>query len=253
MNERQAKIIAAVVEEYTRTAEPVGSHIIAKKYVSDVSPATIRNDMSFLEDEGYLYQPHVSSGRIPTDKGYRLFIESFMRGRELSREDQAEIQKEILQLRAKNARMAKTMAKLLSALSGNMAVGGMVEKDEYYEFGMRHLIEDREHDDLDEMCRLVEVLDSIDEHVRSLLDKVAEGETRIFVGAENPIRQMRGYSMVISRFRADDDSGFIGIIGPKRMSYARNKSLLECVQKWANQKKDTAIFVLVGSTVTLYF
>jgi len=79
MNPRQEKILSAVIEEYTQTAIPVGSSILAQKYKFKVSPATIRNDMTALEEDGYLYQPHISAGRIPTDKGYRYFVEEVMK------------------------------------------------------------------------------------------------------------------------------------------------------------------------------
>ena len=79
MNSRQQKILSAIIEEYTKTAIPAGSQILVDHYDFKVSPATIRNDMTKLEKEGYLYQPHISAGRIPTDKGYRYFVEEIMR------------------------------------------------------------------------------------------------------------------------------------------------------------------------------
>lgn len=249
MNERQAHILGSVIEEFTLSAIPVGSRVIVEKYVKDVSPATIRNDMAQLEKDGFLYQPHVSSGRIPTDKGYRYFIESIMEDRDLSREETIEVRKELLQLKAKNARLARTTAKLLSMMSGHMAFSGLVDKDEYYEFGLKHLLEGRENDDLDDMCRLVEVLDTIDERVEAILHKVRDGETKIFVGRENPIREMRGYSMIVSPFRnGDGERGVIALIGPKRMPYARNKSLVEFLKKLIQSSK---VWIIVGSFGTI--
>ncbi|MBF0538775.1 MAG: heat-inducible transcription repressor HrcA [Nitrospirae bacterium] len=75
MDERTKKILIAVIQSYIQLAAPVGSRYISKKYGLGVSPATIRNAMSDLEEMGYLSQPHASSGRMPTDKGYRLFVE----------------------------------------------------------------------------------------------------------------------------------------------------------------------------------
>jgi len=234
MNDRQQTILAAVVQEYTKTGLPVGSQVIAQKYVSDVSSATIRNDMTALEDEEFLHQPHISSGRIPTDKGYRYFVESAMEDRELSVKEQRELQKELLQLKAKNVRMARTTAKLLSALSGNVAVSGSVDKDEFYEFGLRKLLEDTESNkNLDDACRLAEALEYIDERVDSLLLEMKDGETKIFIGEENPIQEISGYSMVVSPYKSKDgDRGMIALIGPKRMEYAKNKSLIEYVKKF---------------------
>ena len=68
-------MLRAIVEDYVATQEPVGSKALVERHDLGVSPATIRNDMAALEDEGYIAQPHTSAGRIPTDKGYRLFVD----------------------------------------------------------------------------------------------------------------------------------------------------------------------------------
>lgn len=84
MNERKLKILAAVVEEYVRTGEPVGSKVIASMPDIGVSAATVRNDMAMLEQLGYLEQPHTSAGRVPTISGYRMYIDKLMTARRLS-------------------------------------------------------------------------------------------------------------------------------------------------------------------------
>jgi heat-inducible transcriptional repressor len=76
LDERKAAILQAVVQEYIRTAQPVGSNHVAAASSIDVSPATVRNEMAALEVDGYLQQPHTSAGRIPTDKGYRFFVDT---------------------------------------------------------------------------------------------------------------------------------------------------------------------------------
>ena len=78
LDERRATILRAVVEGYIETAQPVGSTHVARREGIAVSPATIRNDMVALEQEGYLSQPHTSAGRVPTDKGYRFFVDSLV-------------------------------------------------------------------------------------------------------------------------------------------------------------------------------
>src|SRR5918993_3551559 len=72
---RKLEVLRAIVEDYVHTREPVGSKALVERHSLGVSPATIRNDMAALEDEGYIAQPHTSAGRIPTDKGYRLFVD----------------------------------------------------------------------------------------------------------------------------------------------------------------------------------
>ena len=78
MDERKAAILRRVVEEYIETAQPVGSGHVARTSGLAVSPATVRNEMTALEHDGYLRQPHTSAGRIPTDKGYRFFVDAIV-------------------------------------------------------------------------------------------------------------------------------------------------------------------------------
>lgn len=89
LNERKIKILEAIITDYIETGEPIGSRTIAKKYDLGVSSATIRNEMSDLEDLGLIIQPHTSSGRVPSDKGYRLYVDKFMGQRELTEEETA--------------------------------------------------------------------------------------------------------------------------------------------------------------------
>lgn len=87
MDERKKRILQAIIDDYIDTAEPIGSRTIARKYELGLSSATIRNEMADLEDMGYLAQPHTSAGRIPSDKGYRLYVDKLMRLRNLRKEE----------------------------------------------------------------------------------------------------------------------------------------------------------------------
>lgn len=232
MNPRQKEILSAIVRLYTETAEPVGSSALLEHHRFAVSPATVRNDMLALEKEGYLYQPHTSAGRIPTDQGYRFFVEEMMNDRPLTKKEQEKLQQEFLLLQAKHARMTRTTARLLSALSGNLAVAGVVGKDEMYDFGMKALIEEPEFREMDDLCRLVETMDTLDERIDALMKSLRDGETKIFIGKENPIAEIENCSMVVSPWKnREGERGILAIIGPKRMEYAKNKSLVEYMKK----------------------
>ncbi len=91
LDDRKTAILRAVVEEYIATAQPVGSSHIAASHGVQVSSATVRNDMAFLEQEGYLAQPHTSAGRIPTDKGYRFFVDHLTPNGKLGAADQMKV------------------------------------------------------------------------------------------------------------------------------------------------------------------
>lgn len=244
MNNRQKQLLSAIVELYTKTAVPVGSQVLLENYDFGVSSATLRNDMATLEEEGYLYQPHVSAGRIPTDAGYRMYVEEMMGDEDLSREDQRRLQKELLMMKAKNTRLSRSTAKLLSALSGNLAVSGMVGRDELYDFGMREMIEKPEFQEIDELCRLVETLDTLDEKLDGIMLELKDGETHIFIGNENPITGIDNCSMIVAPYETNEGRGMLAIIGPKRMDYAKNKSLIEYMRKFLGTSMGVVIILI---------
>ncbi|MFA5926478.1 MAG: hypothetical protein WC831_06175 [Parcubacteria group bacterium] len=249
LSERQKNLLSAVVKEFAETAIPVGSKHISKKYDFDLSPATIRAEMNALEDAGYLFQPHTSAGRIPTDEGYRYFVEEIMPDRELSKSDQKKMQAELLKLKAKNTRLERTAAKLLSGLSGNLAISGIIEKDEFYDFGMKELLDEPEFREMDDLCRLAEMLDFIDERVDQLVGKLKDNEVKIFIGKENPIKEISNCSMMVSPYKTKSgEKGILALIGPKRMKYAKNKSLINYMKKLLGS---AAVFVLFVGTAGL--
>ena len=87
LSERKLKVLQAIISDYVRTAEPVGSRTLSKKPELDYSPATIRNEMADLEEMGYLTHPHTSAGRVPSDKAYRLYVNTLMEKKEPSKEE----------------------------------------------------------------------------------------------------------------------------------------------------------------------
>lgn len=247
MEDKLKKILSSVIEEYTNSAIPVGSKILVEKYGFKMSSATMRADMAELEKEGYLHQPHISAGRIPTDKGYRFFVEEIMKDQKLSIKEQKKLQAEILKLKAQNTRLNRTTAKLLASLSGNLAITGQ-EKD-FYDFGMSELLSKPEFQKIDEFCRVAEVLDYIDENVDMILGKLKDNETKIFIGRENPIKEISNCSMVVSPYKTKKgERGLLAIIGPKRMKYAKNKSLLDYVKKLLNSP---AVIILAANSIII--
>ena len=112
LSDRKQKILQAIIDEYIGTAEPVGSRAISKKNELGLSSATIRNEMADLEEMGYLIQPHTSSGRIPSDKGYRLYVDHLMeeKDREIS-----EMKDFVIEKTEKMEKVLKQAAKLLAS------------------------------------------------------------------------------------------------------------------------------------------
>ncbi|MDP2688616.1 MAG: heat-inducible transcriptional repressor HrcA, partial [Deltaproteobacteria bacterium] len=129
-SERSRRILSAIVQDYISTAEPVGSRAIATKYALGLSPATIRGIMAELESEGYLYQPHTSAGRVPTDKSFRFFVDSLN-----ALEEPLDIDKDLLKRSFESMpgaeRILSDTAKALSTLTSCAGLMFMPRKDSF--------------------------------------------------------------------------------------------------------------------------
>ncbi|HNV34521.1 MAG TPA: heat-inducible transcriptional repressor HrcA [Bacillota bacterium] len=122
MNTRKKEILQAVTEDYVSTAEPVGSRTISRKYLTELSPATIRNEMADLEYEGYLEQPHTSAGRVPSEKGYRFYVDMLMRDKPLTQEEMGKVLQEYARRRGEIQALSRAAAKVLAELANCAAV-----------------------------------------------------------------------------------------------------------------------------------
>lgn len=134
-DDRRLKVLSAIVTDYVRTREPVGSRALVERYRLGVSPATIRNDMAALEDEGYIHQPHTSAGRVPTEKGYRLFVDQVARIKPLSSPEKAAITA-LLTGEADLDQVVARTVRVLAQLTGQLAV---VEYPSLRLTALRHL------------------------------------------------------------------------------------------------------------------
>jgi heat-inducible transcriptional repressor len=122
LSDRGKRILEAVIEDYIATAEPVGSRTITRSHAISLSPATVRNVMSDLEEMGYLTSPHTSSGRIPTDKAYRLYVNSILEVKDIARDNREEIQRRCRLAGKDMAEVLKETSRLLSSTSSYMGV-----------------------------------------------------------------------------------------------------------------------------------
>jgi len=232
MNIRRQKILEAIIREYVDTAQPVSSGILNKKYNFNTSPATIRAEMKRLEEEGYLYQPYTSAGRIPTDKGYRFFINSLMKNKELSLRE-----RETLRQNLKNnktiGRLMPKVAALLADMSSNLAISGWLDfnEPEFYKAGIGKLLQEPEFEDSDYFYQMAKILDYLDRNIEELFDIVQDETIGIYIGQENPIKQMKSLSVIVSGQRLGSKGrGLIAILGPRRMRYDKNIALISYIR-----------------------
>ncbi len=226
MQERRKKILKAVVKEYQRTGEPVASQWLAEHWHFDFSPATARAEMLILDKEGFLEQPHTSAGRLPTDKAFRFFIEEF--GEEEL--NQSEREQVLEQLRELHNESMSEMAQFLADCSRGLGLSGVFGRlSDFHGAGLRWLAEEPEFADSD-LKNIMKYFDSLEDDFNKFFGDLDE-ETTIFIGRENPIKYLRNYSLVVTGFAKEDGRGVLGILGPKRMNYQRNKFVLEETRK----------------------
>ncbi len=134
-DERRLRVLSAIVTDYVRTREPVGSKALVERYRLGVSPATIRNDMAALEDEGYIHQPYTSAGRVPTQKGYRLFVDRVAAVKPLSGPERSAISR-LLSGAVDLEEVVVRTVRVLAQLTGQLAV---VEYPSLRRTALRHL------------------------------------------------------------------------------------------------------------------
>ena len=122
MDDRKRRVLLAIIQDYILTAEPVGSRTISRKYDIGVSPATIRNEMADLEEMGYIEQPHTSAGRIPSDKGYRYYVDFLMERLRLSEEEESFIYQYYDRKIAELEEVIRITSELISKLTSYAAI-----------------------------------------------------------------------------------------------------------------------------------
>jgi heat-inducible transcriptional repressor len=131
LSERERRVLEAVVRTYVDTAEPAGSRNVARRFELGVSPATVRNTMSDLEEKGYLFHPHASAGRVPTDQGYRVFVEQFMRPADLTPQEKEQLASELLGLGSSAVeRLVRRATRALGLLSQELGVAAQPRLDQ---------------------------------------------------------------------------------------------------------------------------
>ncbi len=219
MTKRQRLILAAIIEQHAEIAAPVGSVTLAKLF--GVSSATIRSEMAKLEEMGFIVQPHTSAGRIPTDAGYRFYVNSLN-----------EAQAELPQLLDRSARVIEARVSTHGDRADRAirsAVDSLVELtqnlgiatigDELYLSGMGNLFSQPEFMQGEHAQQVARLLDNLEPWLR---EARPNEPLNVYIGSENPIGKSSGTTLIISKFSSPySDNSYIGVLGPTRQSYAK--------------------------------
>jgi heat-inducible transcriptional repressor len=224
--DRKKQILEAIVKEHVATGMPVGSSFLVEKCNLDCSPATVRNIMAELEEEGLIMQPHTSAGRVPTEKAYGILIEELQNGKKkLKKMRDREIDQLAEALSGNGDDSYRLTAKTLAALTDS-AVFWAFHKNNLYYTGLSNLFQQPEFANSGLVYNVSAVIDRLDEIIDDIFEKV-KTEPEILLGDDNPFGGFCG--SIVAKYRSGQVTGVFGIIGPMRMDYERNLSLVEYI------------------------
>lgn len=220
LDARREILLTAIVREYSKNAEPVASDVI--KNQMNVSSATIRNEMVALEKEGYLRQPHISAGRVPTEQGYRYYIANCL--------EQKNVDNDVLGLKLVMREVAEDearMKQLAKELAGEVRAGvfvGFASESTFYT-GLSYLFEQPEFESVNLVRSLSEIIDNLDYVVKELFNELAPG-VQVYIGSENPFSSECGTVLLKSKKHS-----MLGVLGPIRMDYDRTIAMMNELEK----------------------
>ncbi len=237
--DRKQQILKAIVKHFVQTAEPVGSKTILVSYHFSVSPATIRNDMASLEKDGLIYQPYTSAGRVPTDQGYRLYVDEIADYKEAKKRAIQKIKNIQEQYQAEKIREhIYDAVSLLSRATENVSFATLPDNKRTFYLGLSNVLKQPEFAlNNIQASQVVEVLENDDNFIRLLKELDIDNFVKIFIGKENILEQIQSCSLIVTKYEKDGFQGYMGIIGPTRMNYPFNKAILEEVKKLFQGKK----------------
>lgn len=229
MDARQSKLLTAIIAQFIETALPVGSKSLLEAGDFCCSSATLRNEMAFLEDEGFLQQPHVSAGRVPTAKGYRVYVKEFLEPskHELQVRRKFDTLKEQY-LRHKDQERVYEAVALMAHMIPNVAFAKVPHKSQVYYLGLANALKQPEFQGDPRMgSGIAEVLE---EHLHAMLSRIdIDHRVRYYIGEEHLLPQIPSCSLMVTGYSVRGTKGVIGILGPMRMDYAYNTVALELV------------------------
>jgi heat-inducible transcriptional repressor len=241
-------MIQAIVDAYIREAQPVSSKFLEKAHFSDISSATIRNEMNELEHLGMLAQLHTSGGRVPTDRAYRFYVDNVIARNDFSlpQKIRIRISRDINKSEAEPRSINQTVAKLVSELSDNLAIANTLEGDDFFKHGLTGLFSFPEFRELESIFRITDIFEHFDrifnqverEFFRNYHPQRQSG-IRIVIGRENPMNNIKNETVILARYNLPhNQTGSLTVIGPMRMDYRKNISLINYVINEINNKHD---------------
>ena len=237
LTSRQQAILNRVVDIHIETAEPVGSNAITRLYTSlykiSYSPATVRHEMGVLEEKGYLTHPHTSAGRVPTDTGYRYYVDNGFADKIFPNDVFHTATKDLLHSRRENDFWIEKVSAILSSLAEE--IGLVVAPERFSLQGLARILEKPEFQDVQKIRTLLSTLDEKMELADWLQQNPATGVS-IKIGCENEPAAFRDCTVIAAHYRVNENKvGTVAILGPRRMRYSRAVPLVARMARFMEQ------------------
>jgi len=215
---RQVQILRAIIEEFISTAEPIGSDTIDKKFGIGVSPATIRNEMVYLTNQGYLVKIHSSAGRVPTPLALKLYVNELMKEKELSVADEVSAKEKIWNSRDELDELLQETAKVLADKSHALGMV-MTPKRRVFHAGYANLLQMPEFYDINVMRNVLSLIEEV-----SLVEEIfhygsSENAVQVVYGQELGNRNLEPLGVIYMMVRAGDEECHVGVLGCNRFDY----------------------------------
>src|ERR1035437_1417910 len=229
---RKDRILAIVISRYIKTVAPVGSQYITEEHDLDVSPATVRNILADLEEEGYLTHPHTSAGRMPTEQGYRYYVDHLMHEIQLLEEEKRRISHEYKRHVNQLEDLMEKTSQVISDLTHYTSIVSLDDGDGHKIIckGTSYVVGYTENTDILKIQAILNILEE-KERLMELINRALENRIKIYIGHEMALKDMESCSLAISRFEKDGVKGRIAVLGPTRMQYDRVVSTLEYISQ----------------------
>ena len=238
LNPRKIKILEAIINDYIITAMPVGSRTIAKRHDMGLSSATIRNEMSDLEDMGYILRGHASAGRVPSDKGYRLYVDNLMQKVALGHDERELLNNAFVQYMEDKQRrlelLMKNIAQTICQITNYTTIAtSSTTEDFLITRGLKNILYFPEFADIEKARLVFNALE--DDSILQILRPSPECQNiQVIIGEENEFIDLQYCSVIQARLSLPYGLGcavHVAIIGPTRMDYSKALAVLRYVRK----------------------
>lgn len=231
ISQRQDTILKALIKSYIDLAEPVSSEYLKNKCHFDFSPATIRLEMQELTDMGFIEQPYTSSGRVPTDKGYRFFVDSL----EEKDYQKKKIDERVFSFKLFDLSFIHEYNRLLASLSSTLIVTYLLNDRLFIKEGWKEAFNAPDFSETKKVRDFASMVDDFENNIDVFDLEYSSIDT--YIGKEIPITKFDDFSIIISRCSfVETGDGLIAILGPKRMAYDKNIFLIRSVIEELNNK-----------------